>query len=288
METAILMVGVVGLTVSGWFLRGYLIDNPSAIQPTPLRVAGEKIEVGGPEILADGPTSSSISSEEVLEIRQRLTTLEKLGYAPKVEPAPVVDTALSQPTEAVSVAESVPVETVTAPEVDSQVDSPRWEEIADLQRRYLEARAKEEHIDYQWEETSLNFDLNQSYNGRAPGTLSDEEQDQAIDQRLEDNLLEEGERVEDYQKRLDEFASLTKEILTTRLDKYNQELREQQEQHLSEMKALIASMLKQAPTDGNWKRVAESSFVAASAEISDVDGEPVRTNFQEFFNNYTE
>ena len=77
MDVLILLIGVVGLSLSGWILRGYFIHVP----PIP----EQKPAPGQDESQADLPTADYVSAKEHQQVLQRLEQLEKTELASNVE-----------------------------------------------------------------------------------------------------------------------------------------------------------------------------------------------------------
>lgn len=280
MDTILLVIGVVGLSISGWFLRGYWINNFSNPHPQPvdstLESGSDPNEAGG-DVLKTG----YVSSEEHQQVIERLEQLERAGLTPKVaqsgnltetiQPGPEAKQSSGPTTEAEN----------KAGEDDANVR--KWLEIAQLQEAYQKEREKEKDIDYE-REGNL-FDLTQSYDGRVPGGKAGgigEDEDE-VNQRLLDNQFEEGEDMNEYRQRMNQFAQLSKEMLVMRLEAAETRLREQQEKHQAYLLDIIGSLIAKVPSDVNLKSVVQSSFVAASTEITDEDGEENRLNFQKMF-----
>lgn len=274
MDTILLVIGVVGLSISGWFLRGYLMDTPSTQHPQPPESALESTsEPNGAGI--DVPKTSYVSSEEHQQVIQRLEQLERAGLTSTV----AQNGSLPKTTQPGPAQPAGPNTEAESPAGEDDVNARKWLEIAQLQQAYQKEREKEKDIDYEREESL--FDLTQSHNGRVLGGVGEEEEE--VNQRLLDNQLEDGEDMDEYRHRMNQFAQLSKEMLVMRLEAAETRLREQQEKHQEYLLNIIASLIAKVPSDVNLKSVVQSSFVAASTEISDEDGEENRVNFQKMF-----
>ncbi|MFD2935414.1 hypothetical protein [Spirosoma flavum] len=281
MDTILLVVGVVGLSVSGWYLRGYFLNTPSVLTPSEISTESQSDQSASSQEVP----MNYVTSEEHQGVLARIAELEKNGYSPKVEP----DGQPNQPLQTTSVAAPQPGNLpgeqglVAGTKSEEPEMSDAWKEIYALQQAYRLEREKENDIDYEREQTL--FDMSQGYDGKRPSqaTESDFQEEDHLDQRLQDNQLEDGEELDVYQERMNTFATLTKEMLIMRLDAADRQLREQQEKHQATLLNIIASLIERMPGDVNLKNVVQSSFVAASSEISNEEGEPNRNLFQEMF-----
>ena len=275
MDTILLVIGVVGLSISGWVLRGYFINTSPTLTPVGEPAVDDNSVQEEP---GEEPPISYVTSEDHQLVLKRLAELEKGGHAPKVDE----NVNLFQPTGSEP---SIP-DSASRLETNlgsAEEPSDKWKEIFALQEAYKAEREKESDIDYEREQTL--FDISQGYDGRFSerpvGERLTEEED--TDQRLLDNQLEEGEDLAAYQERLSQFASLSKEMLIMRLEASDTLLREQQKNHQEALLKIIATLIERMPGDVNLKSIAQSSYVAASSEISNQDGETNRDNFQEMF-----
>ena len=279
MDTILLIIGVVGLSISGWVLRGYFLPPIHPTQHPPAQEAGSSLNQDDSE----EPVTSYISSEEHKLVIQRLELLEKAGLAPKVvQNGNQTNDARITP-DLDDVQETDESSRSGLPKDVNATKDDVWEELSALRLAYAAQREKERDTDYGREETL--FDLSESYNGISPDQLtgkvtSDEDE---LNQQLQDNLLEEGEELNLYHQRMNHLATLSKEMLVMRLEAADTQLREQQEKHQAYLLSIIASLLEKVPSDVNLKHVAQSSFVAASKEISNEDGQTNRENFQAMF-----
>lgn len=295
MDTILLIIGVVGLSSCGWVLRGYFINTLAA--PYPLSKFSVDSEPDQEEPVDDPLITNYVSTQEHQLVLKRLDELERAGLTPKVEQngnlpnktsaIPAYDSDSGQMTS-----KSVESNSTVGEEDDREQ---KWKEIAALQEAYQKEREKERDIDYGREEDL--FDLTQSYDGRSPGkyrtakqpavvaagTIPLEAIDEEMDQRLLENRLEEGEDMDQYRQRLDQFATLSREILVMRLAAADTQLREVQETHQRQLLSLITAIIEKVPADVNLKSLVQSSFVSASTEISNEDGEPSRINLQNEF-----
>ena len=281
MDTILLVVGVVGLSVSGWYLRGYFLNTPSVLTPSEISTESQSDQSASSQEVP----MNYVTSEEHQGVLARIAELEKNGYSPRVEPDGQPDQPL-QPTPVAALQPgNLTGEQGLAAGIKSEEPemSDAWKEIYALQQAYRLEREKENDIDYEREQTL--FDMSQGYDGKRPSQAieSDFQEEDELGQRLQDNLLEDGEELDVYQERMNTFATLTKEMLIMRLDAADRQLREQQEKHQATLLNIIASLIERMPGDVNLKNVVQSSFVAASSEISNEEGETNRNLFQEMF-----
>ena len=229
---------------------------------------------------AETQLTGYVSAYEHQQILRRLEQLEKagLGQSPVSNGS---DSSVNDPVNSPASEDKTRDDELKKTVTDSEQEtSVAWQEIFALQEAVKRERDKERDIDYEREEAL--FDLSQGYDGQSAAT--EEEQ---LNQRLEDNQLEPGEDLNDYQTRMSEFATLTKEMLLMRLEAADTQLKQQQEQHQAMLLGIIASLIEKMPGDVNLKNIAQSSFVAASTEISNEAGEANRVNFQKmFFNSF--
>lgn len=280
MDTILLVIGVVGLSISGWVLRGYFLLPTYPMQRHPAHEAGSSLNQDDSEA---EPVTNYISSEEHQLVLQRLERLERAGLAPKVTQNGSLTNGSQTAPDPDDVQETDKLTTSGLPRDLNATKDDVWEELFALRQAYEVQREKERDTDYSREETL--FDLSESHNGISPDQLtgqvtSDEDE---LNQRLLDNQLEEGEDINQYHHRMNYFATLSKEMLVMRLEAAETQLREQQEKHQAYLLSIIASLIEKVPSDINLKHVAQSSFVAASKEISNEDGETNRENFQAMF-----
>ncbi|CCH57592.1 hypothetical protein BN8_p06785 (plasmid) [Fibrisoma limi BUZ 3] len=276
MDTILLIIGIIGFSISVWVLRGYLINTPSALTKK------DQIDKGEPEQTSNNAAEpvTYVTLEEHQKVLARLAELER-GSESASKPILQTDPAMSTP-GAGRIGEKDKNDISSAePEV-----SEAWQKIFALQEAYRRERERERETDYEREQSL--FDLSEGFDGQfSPNTnqlpLPEEER---MNQRLLDNQLEDGEALDVYQARMNQFAQLTKEVLVTRLDVFDKQLREQQERHQAMLLTIIRSLIDKTPGDANLKSVVQSSYVAASKEISNEDSEPNRISFAEMFSQH--
>lgn len=282
MDTILLVIGVVGLSISGWVLRGYFLNTPSVIPSADKQHRGSVVDRA--ESGQEKPITY-VTSQEHQQVLTRLAELEKGGYSPTIK-----ENGTGQPTDTTEPQASTTTGSTASQEKETKADelelSEAWKEIYALQQAYRLEREKESEIDYEREQ--ILFDLSQGYDGRftessAPTELSEEDR---MNQRLLDNQLEDGEELTLYQERISELATLTKEVLLTRLEEKDNQLREQQERHQAALLTIISTLIERLPGDVNVKSVVQSSYVAASKEISNEEGEANRVSFAEMFHQH--
>lgn len=280
MDTILLVIGVVGLSISGWVLRGYFLPPTYPMQQLPAQEAGSSLNR---EDLEAEPETNYISSEEHQLVLQRLDQLERVGLAPKVTQNGSLTNSSQRAPDPDDGQETDKLTTSGLPRDLNATKDDVWEELFALRQAYEVQREKERDTDYGREETL--FDLSESHNGISPNQLTDQgtSDEDELNQRLLDNQLEEGEELNQYHQRMNYFATLSKDMLVMRLEVAETRLREQQEKHQAYLLSIIASLIEKVPSDINLKHVAQSSFVAASKEISDEDGQTNRENFQAMF-----
>lgn len=281
MDAILLLIGVVGLSVSGWVLRGYFVSTPSA---SPSK-EGETTAVALDTVESDKEKPITyVTSEEHHLVLARIAELEKGGYSLKVK-----ENARIEPTEKArqqkSLTNGLGADQVTKEETKSEgVElSDAWMEIYALQQAYKLERERESEIDYEREQ--VLFDLSQGYDGQFVENLPTAQmtEEELMNQRLLDNQLEEGQELAVYHERMSQVATLTKEVLITRLDERDRQLREQQEKHQAALLTIISTLIERMPGDVNLKSIVQSSYVAASKEIATDEGEANRVSFQEMF-----
>ena len=273
-DTILLIIGVIGLSISGWVLRGYFL--PSSAQLPHRSDADDEEPSNEPIDASESEPAGYVSFREHEEVLKRIELLEKTQQTSKTEPGGEQPTL---PAPDNSASNDSPDQTGSSePENPSEAET--WKEIYALQQAYRLQREKEKDVDYSREESL--FDLSQGYNGRSPDRPLDE--DEETEQRMQDNQLETGEEVDAYQQRISHFSSLSREMLVMRLEAADAQLLEQQTRHQASLLAIITSLIEKMPGDVNLKSIAQASFVAASAEISDEDGAENRANFQRMFN----
>lgn len=277
MDTILLVIGVIGLSISGWVLRGYFLNGSSRL--TSSESAETDFESEEEDELSASESPSYVLSEEHQQVLLRLEQLEKMGVAPGVEQNGSL-THESAPAETV-VMQTADLEKESTSQQSPALDSERWQEIFGLQDAYRQQREKEQDIDYEREQAL--FDLTQGFDGIRPLLAQENDEEENTEQRFLDNRLEEGIPLDEYQERMSRFASLSREMLVMRLEAADIQLREQQETHQKSLLSIIASLIEKMPGDVNLKSVAQASFVAASTEISNVDGAANRENFQQMF-----
>ncbi len=280
MDTILLVIGVVGLSISGWVLRGYFLPPTYPMQQLPAQEAGSSLNREDSEA---EPATNYISSEEHQLVLQRLDQLERVGLAPKVTQNGSLTNGHRTGADPDDVQVTDELSTSDLPRDLNAAKDDVWEELLALRQAYEVQREKERDTDYGREETL--FDLSESHNGISPNQLTDQgtSDEDELNQRLLDNQLEEGEELNQYHQRMNYFATLSKDMLVMRLEVAETRLREQQEKHQAYLLSIIASLIEKVPSDINLKHVAQTSFVAASKEISDEDGQTNRENFQAMF-----
>lgn len=339
MDTLILMIAVIGLSVSGWFLRGYFIDTPSGSVPVAEAKendSGRVIPDSAPPVGTEIGVVDSTTETETLDVnreaqQRRLTRLHELvkqGYVFKFEPPgpPRTDTqaetngAVPNPDEPFpdnNAGQTTSVSQQSAPSTEKPQPQPDganaagaaveaagvllanadpWNEIYALQQAYKQEREQETEVDYEREQAL--FDLSQGSDSRPlvkltpgdPDAVRVEEETQpreTVDRQLDDNRLEAGESLAGYHQRMNQFASLTKEMLMIRLDAANEQLRQQQEKYQASLLSIIASLIERTPADFNLQRIAQASLKMASAEQPfDEEQAPNPTLFQEMFHQF--
>ena len=281
MDTILLIIGIVGFCICGWGLKGYLQNTPSASPSSD--ESASKLENETSEVTQES-TTTYVTLEEHKLVLKRLAELEKGDYTPKAEDkATVQNPSLENLPSSQAIISTSEKDAVEPTSKDEPLNSEQWKEIFALQEAYRKQREIEKEIDYEREQTL--FDLSQGYDGKFTGvsTRSYLSEEQLTDQRLLDNQYEEGEELGEYHKRVNQFASMTKEMLIMRLDASDRQLREQQEKHQAMLLTIISTLIERLPNDVNLKSVAQSSYVAASTEISNEEGEPNRNLFKEMF-----
>lgn len=280
-NTILLVISVAGLSVSGWYLRGIVLNTPPP--PAKVRKPYPVVESSEEDLVEqesrDVHPISYVTSDEHQLVLDRIAELERGGSNPKVEGTSSPDVATSSEAKPLPSGDSPEAEPLRENEDGTKdgLSVDNWKEIFRLQEEYRVQLENEKDTDYLREQ--VLFDLSQSLDGQSPG-LSQEER---ADQLLLDNQLEEGESLEVYQERMGKFASLTKEVLIMRLEESDAKLKEQYEKHQQNLLEIIASLIKQIPGDVNLKAVAQASFVDASSEISNLEGEGNRNIFQSMF-----
>lgn len=279
MDTILLIIGVVGLSISGWVLRGYFLPPTHPTQHPTTQEAGSGLNQNDSE----KPVTSYISSAEHKLVLQRLELLEKAGPTPKVVQSDNLTNGPRVAPDSDDVQETDESSGSGLPKGVNATKDDVWKELSALQQAYEAQREKERDTDYGREEAL--FDLSESHNGISPNQLTGQatSNEDELDQRLLDNQLDEGEEFNLYHQRMNHLATLSKEMLVMRLEAADTQLREQQEKHQAHLLSIIASLIEKAPSDVNLKHVAQSSFVAASREISNEDGQTNRENFQAMF-----
>lgn len=283
MDTLILIIGVVGLSISGWVLRGYFVNvsptSPSGQKPT------LESETDQTKPVADLPTTNYVSLEDHQQVLQRLEELEKAGLPPKIDQ----NGSIHSNTVPILAPEADRGEADTELAINDNVineedlNSEKWKEIIALQEAYQKERLKEKEINYEQEQTL--FDISQGYDGSMLDLATDSVTfgDEENEQRLLDNQYEIGEELDAYQERMSQFATLTKEMLIMRLESADALLREQQEKYQASLLNIIASLIEKVPGDINLKNIAQSSLDATSTDLANADGETNRENFQKMF-----
>ncbi|WP_018620807.1 hypothetical protein [Spirosoma luteum] len=279
MDVLILLIGVVGLSISGWVLRGYFVNVPPTSQQKP----APESEPDQDESQADLPKASYVSSEEHQQVLKRLEQLEKTGLTSKVEQDSVGPHDTISSTKDSRGGVNPETELAATDTTAEDANSEKWKQIVALQEAYQRERQKERDIDYEREQTL--FDVSQGPSGRIgdwtnEDVLGDENE---TEQRMLDNQYQIGEDLESYQKRMSQFATLSKEVLIMRLESANTQLKEQQERHQASLLNIIATLIEKGPGDVNLKSIAQSSYATASSEITDDDGETNMENFQKMF-----
>ncbi|WP_338877304.1 hypothetical protein WBJ53_32995 (plasmid) [Spirosoma sp. SC4-14] len=276
MDAILLFTGLIGLCISGWALKGYLQNTPALLSPTKKSVCEDEPSRGEPK---EGKPTQYVTTEDYQLVLNRLSELERESYSPGMEEDANSQKATASGKQLIQTNVCLDTEAGISEEaIDREAtNSDKWKEIFALQETYRIEREKEKEIDFEREQAL--FDVSQSYDDLLPEEFMEKE----IDQRLIDNQLEEGEKLETYQDRMNQFATLTKEMLILRLEAANTQLKEQHERHQATLLSIIASLIDRLPGDVNLKSVAQASMVAASAEMSNDETETNRKIFQEMF-----
>ncbi|MVM42219.1 hypothetical protein GO730_38600 [Spirosoma sp. HMF3257] len=262
MDTILLIIGVLGLSISGWVLRGYFLEMPKSSQPE--SNIGQDFESEQEE------SNQYVTKETHQHVLNRLAELEHSIQNTKVSETGTLPKSTG--TEQTPTPIKVENQTETS-QPEESLHSQKWQEIYALQEAFKAEREKEKSIDYEREQ--MLFDISQGY--------ASNQSEVAIDQQLIENTLEEGEVLDDYQKRIQKLASLTNEMLTTRLEVADRQLREQGDQYQATLLAIIKSLINRIPGDSNVKSLIETRFEAESEATAGQENGPNKSIFHEMF-----
>jgi hypothetical protein len=270
MDTILLFIGVVGLSVSGWVLIGYFLNVPPTPQPESEDSQHSESE--------QEEANQYVTKKAHQSVLNRLAELERGPQTPKVsENGTLPKSTGTEPSPTVVSTEDHSNSLTESAETEESANSQKWHEIFVLQEALKAEQPKDKDVDFECEQ--VLFDLSQGYDNQPSNSHSELE----LNERFIENALEEGEPLTEYQQHMEKLASLTKEMLITRLEVTDRQLREQQERHQAALLSIITSLIGRIPGDINVKNVVESSFLADSEVIASQSTETNRNLFQEMF-----